>query len=149
MIVAFQWRYPEWNGGVISTFNFENEPPAFWVLENTKYLIPTGEWIYKREESPRLKAIQNPELLAKYKKYDFKTFEAVSIPNRSEIQFHPANEITQLKGCQAPGLDRTTIEIGGILTPYVFWSFEAWSTRFMDRLRGEDQFKLVIQSVRA
>lgn len=63
--------------------------------ERNKSCIPEGTYIATRDETG-----------------DYRYYKITGVPNRSDIELHPANDVHELRGCTAFGLTRKPDSIG-------------------------------------
>ena len=89
--------------------------------------IPAGSYLAKRYNSP---------------KFGFELFMLEGVPNRSAIEIHPANQVSDLEGCI--GIAETWGCFGGE------WAIRDSTWRegfkqFMRGMRGVDEFTLIVK----
>jgi hypothetical protein len=71
------------------------------------------------------------------------TYELQNVPNRSGIRIHPANKVSQLEGCVAPGLSYG--ELPGDTEPDILSSTVAFDA--IHDLFGGEPFMLTVHAV--
>ncbi len=94
--------------------------------------IPPGEYICKAHDSPSF---------GNFKDSDRGAYLILNVPNRSLCLFHPANYVTQLRGCVAVGLSFADLNNDGV---FDLVSSRKAMKKFKDACGQE--FKLIIKN---